>query len=233
MPLFVHPLNALTTLRTPPPSLPPSSWVSFLAKPKSDADCEKVESFFVEGGAAEEAIGEVVAAKGKGGKGKGKGAKGASPEGEGEGSKRKPGLNTPQWRAFLVVMNFVKGLKGDVARVAMSKKDTKEQLKRLKNSLGYPAGAPVDAPAGQEEEEKERRLNFEVAVFDAMDFGRANMAGYGEHALAHAWEFAPPELREAPLFCDDRGDPLATKPLQAKMTETLGNLYKKYANAKG
>jgi hypothetical protein len=130
-------------------------------------------------------------------------------------------------------MNGAKDLKRQVARISLLGKSRKSMFTRLENSLGYPTGAPIDAPEGMEGVERQRRLNFELAQFNSMEEGKANMAGHGEYSLAHAWQDAPEDLQNAPLFCmEDGTTPMVGKALQKKLSETVGNLLKKYNSAK-
>ena len=95
-------------------------------------------------------------------------------------------------RAHVVAMEAIKHF----ARTAsMSSKARSEADTRYRNSLGSPAGGPV-VP----EPERAQRLRLEHGIFDALQKGRANSAGFGHLAVTAAWEHVDPVLSESDMF---------------------------------
>jgi hypothetical protein len=114
--------------------------------------------------------------------------------------KRAESLTDEEWLEFLescIVANNIR-IK---ALFDATSKAPRDALAKHFRSLGYGSAEPVPVEVAKEVvAERQRRLNFERTILETYDGGRANTHGYGEAALARAWEFAPLRVRDAGLF---------------------------------
>ena len=103
------------------------------------------------------------------------------------------------WVIFLETMLTCIGIRNKAVSDHSRFKTAKERKLALtlhKSSLGYSASEDAS------DEERTRRKQFEETILAYFGAGGAihNVEGYGEKAIAHAWQYAPIELRQAEHF---------------------------------
>ena len=207
------PLAALAPLpsNSDPPQLLPSpcsTWYEWLTLQKTPAMCHLARA-------------EVEAAEAR---------NSDAPEAKSATGKSDP-LNDEEWELFLNALITANGIKKRAVRDRTHKNGALLHAQHLK-SLGYGVAEPVDCPLGASkedvEEERKRRLRFEVTILETFEAGKSHTQDYGIAGLVAAWEDAPAALRAAPMFqkATDRTT------LKETISNTVSNLYAKFKDAK-